>query len=257
MPNDSKKLSKERFGVFAESYVASKTHAEGADLDLLLDMAQPQSDWHALDIATGGGHTALKIAPHVKSIVASDLTPRMLEKASEFITSKDINNATFEIADAENLPFEDARFNLVTCRIAPHHFPDGSKFVREAARVLKDGGLFVVQDQMLAEDKDVALIADGFEKLRDPSHNRAFSRTEWIAMCEAAGLTVERVEQVVRRHNFIHWAQMQGCPDDTIAELDAMLANASDDTKAWMQPEVWGTPEATFVNHHIIIAARK
>ena len=90
MANDSKKLSKERFGVFAEGYVTSKTHAEGADLDLLLEMAQPQSDWHALDIATGGGHTALKIAPHVKSVVASDLTPRMLEKASEFITSKGI-----------------------------------------------------------------------------------------------------------------------------------------------------------------------
>jgi ubiquinone/menaquinone biosynthesis C-methylase UbiE len=257
MANDSKKLSKERFGEYAAGYVTNKTHAKGAELDRLIAIAQPQADWHVLDIATGGGHTALKFAPYVKSVIASDLTPKMLDEARQFITGQEINNVTFEIADAENLPFEDAMFDLVTCRIAPHHFPDAAKFVRESARVLKAGGLFLMQDQMLPEDAAVAAIADGFEKVRDPSHNHAFSRNQWITICEAAGLTVEHTEQIVKRHDFISWAKLQGCTEETIAELDKMLAEASDAVKAWMQPEAWGTPDATFVNQHLILAARK
>jgi ubiquinone/menaquinone biosynthesis C-methylase UbiE len=119
MANDSKKLSKERFGEFAAGYVTSKTHAKGSDLDRLIDIAQPRADWHALDIATGGGHTALKFAPHVARVVASDITPQMLEKAREFIQGQGVVNVTFKEADAENLPFEEAQFDLVTCRIAP------------------------------------------------------------------------------------------------------------------------------------------
>ena len=77
---DSKALSKARYTRFADGYVTSETHARGSDLDRLLAIVQPQSHWRALDIATGGGHTALKFAPHVAHVVASDLTPRMLEK---------------------------------------------------------------------------------------------------------------------------------------------------------------------------------
>jgi ubiquinone/menaquinone biosynthesis C-methylase UbiE len=257
MANDSKKLSKERFSEYAEGYVSSKGHAKGADLDRLVEIAKPQATWEVLDIATGGGHTALKFAPYVKSVVASDLTPRMLEKASEFIIGQGVENVIFEVADAENLPFEDARFDLVTCRIAPHHFPDATKFVHEVARVLKVGGLFLLQDHALSEDAAVGQVAEAFEKLRDPSHNRAFSESQWIAMCEAAGFTIEHTEQLTKRHEFIDWAKRQGCTDETIAELDTMLATGSDGVKAWMQPEAWGSPDATFVNHHLIIAARK
>ena len=257
MVDDSKKLSKERYTEFAEGYVTSKTHAKGVDLDRLVELANPQKDWHALDIATGGGHTALKFAPYVQSVVSSDLTPRMLEKAQAFITEQGITNVTFEVADAENLPFEDNHFNLVTCRIAPHHFPDAAKFVREVARVLKNSGIFMLQDHVVSEDATVAETVDAFERLRDPSHNQAFSRSQWIAMCENAGLTVEHTEQLVKRHDFLDWCQRQGNSDATIAELDEMLTNGSDALKAWMQPENWSKPEATFVNHHIIIAARK
>ncbi|MDQ7027326.1 MAG: hypothetical protein Q9P44_17410 [Anaerolineae bacterium] len=45
--------------------------------------------------------------------------------------------------------------------------------------------------------------------------------------------------------------------NETIAELTILLAEASDAVKAWMQPEAWSTADATFVNHHVIIAARK
>ena len=111
--SDSKSLSRERFGQFAAGYVTNQTHAKGSELDRLIEIAQPQPYWIVLDVATGGGHTALKFAPHVAQVIASDLTPQMLEEARTFITGKGIANVEFKLADAEDLPFEDGRFDVV------------------------------------------------------------------------------------------------------------------------------------------------
>ena len=75
--NDAKTLSRQRFGKFAAEYVTSQGHAKGSELDLLVEIAQPASSWSALDIATGGGHTALKFAPHVKQGLAGILRRRL------------------------------------------------------------------------------------------------------------------------------------------------------------------------------------
>ena len=98
---DAKNLSQERFAKFAEGYVTSQTHAKGYDLDRLVQIAQPQADWRVLDVATGGGHTVLKFAPYVGSVVATDITPQMLSAAAENIKKQGVINVTFEPADAE------------------------------------------------------------------------------------------------------------------------------------------------------------
>ena len=85
---------------------------------------QPKPSWQALDVATGAGHTAAAFAPHVTRVIASDLTAEMLVEAAKLAKGKGLANMETAPADAEALPFEDARFDLVTCRIAPHHFPD-------------------------------------------------------------------------------------------------------------------------------------
>ena len=147
MPSDDVKAhSRERFSQFAQGYVNSPTHAQGDDLDRLLEIAAPQADWLACDIATGGGHTALKIAPHVRRMIATDYAPTMLRSARAFIQSQDAPNVDFVPADAETLPFADNSFDLITCRIAAHHFPDIFRFVQEcgagaqAGRALRRAG---------------------------------------------------------------------------------------------------------------------
>ena len=93
---DPKSLSQARYTRFADGYVTSETHAHGSDLDRLIAIAQPQAHWQALDIATGGGHTALKFAPRLAHVIASDLTPRMLEKARRHIVGdKGATNVSF------------------------------------------------------------------------------------------------------------------------------------------------------------------
>lgn len=254
---DAGSLSQQRFGRFSDRYVTSRGHAQGADLDRLLDIARPQPDWIVLDVATGGGHTALKFAPQVAHVVATDLTPEMLCAAREHIGQRGADNVSFKRADAENLPFEDRRFDLVTCRIAPHHFAHPARFVSEASRVLKLEGILLVQDHVLPDDPQAAATVDAFERLRDPSHSRAYTEGEWGAMFALAGLHVNHVEQLVKQHQFVAWCARQDCTPETVARLVAMLKGASPAVLDWMQPRAIGAPEATFVNHHLIIAGVK
>lgn len=256
-PGDSKRLSRQRFGRYAGGYVASPTHAAGADLERLIEIVDPQPDWTALDVATGGGHTALALSPRVARVIAVDLTPEMLRLAEAHLSERGTGNVDFRVADAEDLPFDAGTFDLVTCRIAAHHFPDAARFVAESARVLRPGGLLWVQDHMLSEDQDTARYADAFEKLRDPSHVQAFTESEWLAMFRGADLTVEHTEQLVKRHGFLPWAERQGCTPEVVERLAGRLAEAPEAAAEWMRPRDLGTPQASFVNHHLLIAGRK
>lgn len=258
MSDDVKAQSQKRFGEYAERYVTSKVHAEGEDLNRLLAMAAPQAHWRALDVATGGGHTALKFAPHVAHVVASDLTPRMLLAARRFISGQGVNNVSFAAADGENLPFADNSFDVVTCRIAPHHFPDCFRFVQECARVVRRGGVFVLQDHVHPESDAAARYIDAFEKLRDPSHNRAFAEYEWRGMFLDAGLSVEQTEIFTKEGGkLLPWAERQGCAPEVIERLQVMLVQAPAEVAAWLRPRYAGMPDAQFDHNYILIMGHK
>lgn len=257
MSQDAKAHSRERFSQFAANYVSSERHATGGDLDLMLEIAAPQPTWRALDIATGGGHTALKFAPHVGLMVATDYAPTMLETARQHLLSKGAEHVRFTPADAENLPFADGSFDLITCRIAPHHFPDCFRFVQECARTLRRGGLLIVQDQCLPEDERAARYIDSFERLRDPSHQRAFAEYEWRGMFLDAGLTVERVESLRRTTVLQTWTDAQGVAEPTVFRLNVMLKQAPNAVADWLKPRAIGTADAQFDHVFIIISGRK
>jgi ubiquinone/menaquinone biosynthesis C-methylase UbiE len=148
-------------------------------------------------------------------------------------------------------------FDAVTCRIAPHHFTNCTRFLEETARVLKPGGSFILQDHVLPDDEDSGRYIDNFERLRDPSHIRAFSHEEWIKLSQNSGLQVEITEEVTKRHILRTWAERQGCKPATITQLASMIQNPPPPVRDWLQVENLGTPEASFVNHHIILLGRK
>jgi SAM-dependent methyltransferase len=256
--NEVKAQAQARFGQYAQGYVESPTHAQGEDLDRLLELANPQSDWLALDVATGGGHTALKFAPHVGRVVAADLTPAMLDAARRFIDSQGTQHVDFCGADAENLPFATNSFDLVTCRIAPHHFPDCFRFVQECARVLKPGGRLLIEDHLMPDDERAARYIDSFERLRDPSHVRGYADYEWRGMFLDAGLEVESAEKLTKSPGkLVPWAERQGCSPEVIERLQVMLAQAPAAVADWLEPQCAGTPDAAFETHYILIMGKK
>jgi ubiquinone/menaquinone biosynthesis C-methylase UbiE len=232
----SKEQVKQQFAQSAASYAVSKVHAQGASLKRVVELVGPQATWQVLDVATGPGHTAFAFAPYVAQVLATDITPEMLAEGERLAQERGIHNVTFQEADAEALPFGDASFDLVTCRIAPHHFGDVARFVREAVRVLRPAGVLAVVDNLvpgsdIADGDGEAQRAAGqyineLEKLRDPSHNRCLSMSEWTGLFAAAGLQAIHSERAPKAIDFTEWARRMKVSDATFAELRQRLLHA-------------------------------
>jgi SAM-dependent methyltransferase len=204
----------------------------------MVELANPLPTDRLLDLATGGGHVARTFAPLVASVVASDLTPEILGHAGRYLADQGLANVETAIVDAEAIPFPDATFDLVTCRIAPHHFPNPDRFVAESARVLRPGGRFVLVDSTVPEGK-IGDFYNRFELLRDPSHVRSLTVEEWLALLiGAAGLRVDAVESFTKRHDFADWTGRSGMTGDDRARLERMMLDAGDDIRDQFKVEI-------------------
>jgi SAM-dependent methyltransferase len=109
------------------------------------------------------------------------------------------------VSRAEELPFEDGSFDVVTCRIAAHHFEDIRKAVGEMARVAQR--LVVIEDNVFVDER-----VEEAERLRDPTHVRCYTEDEWKEMLTEAGLEVEQVEHFERHPVVEDWLARVGTP---------------------------------------------
>lgn len=226
MSDDSiKKQVIEQFSGNAEKYVTSVSHATGPDLTELVEWLQPDPAWSLLDIATGGGHVAKTLAPHVDRVYATDLTRTMLESARRHLAPLR-GNVTYVVADAEALPFLDATFDAAVCRIAAHHFPNPASFVAEASRVLKLGGAFVLIDNISPPDPKLDQFMNTTEKTRDESHVRCYSEAEWRAWFQANGLEVKASKIRKKTFDFPVWVKVTTRSDEQVEQVANHLLGA-------------------------------
>jgi ubiquinone/menaquinone biosynthesis C-methylase UbiE len=222
---------KANFGANAREYTTSTTHADAQSLALMVERVAPPKNARLLDIGTGAGHTAIAFAPHVAEVVAFDLTPQMLEETARNAAAKGITNLTTQQGGAEKLPFEDASFDVVTCRLTTHHFANLPVAVQEMARVLKPGGKLAIVDTSVPEDTELDSQINYIEVLRDPSHVRNYTATEWRELVEATGLTVTFIEGGYHdegyRLDFDNWTGRMKTPPADVATLQNLFRNAS------------------------------
>lgn len=186
---DEKSKVIQQFNRSADAYLTSHIHAKGQDLKWLKELVEQSPREKALDIATGAGHTAFLLSECVKHVVALDLTPNMVKLASDEAKRRKISNITFVLGDAESLPFIDGYFDLVTCRIAAHHFPNIEKAVQEIYRVLCKHGLLILIDNYVPDDTESAKLMNHLEKLRDPSHIECLSLDQWLQLYHETGFS--------------------------------------------------------------------
>lgn len=256
MSHDARSLTQQQFGTHAAGYVTSSTHSKGYSLDRLIEFVQPTPDKCTLDIATGGGHTALALARGGASTVAGDLTRPMLIAARQHLTEQSpAGSVRYAQLDAEHLPFATNTFDAVTCRIAPHHFPDVAAFMRECARVCAPGGVVAVIDQLSPGEPKTARFVNVFERLRDPSHIWSYNEAEWKGYFNGAGLDIQHFEAFDTHHDLTPWAERMGNDAIMITKLRALLAQAPDPVAAWMKPTF--AADATFVIRQFLLVGKK
>ena len=185
----------------AEQYRTSDAHREGPDLDLIVEWATSLGARTALDVATGGGHVARRLREAGIEVVSSDPAPGM---------HPDV------VCRAEHLPFADSSFDVVTTRVAAHHFADVRQAVTEMARVAATAVL-IVDNCFMGDDVEEA------EKLRDPSHVRNYGAEEWRAFCEAAGLRVDEYRFFDKPILLQPWLDRCGCEGEDAVRVVELL----------------------------------
>ncbi len=175
-------------------------------VERLADALGSSASGIVLDLACGPGIVAKAIAPRVREVVGIDLTAEMIMLANERFKKAGIDNGSFSVAAAENLPFERACFDQVVTRLSFHHFPDIARVLAELRRVMRTGGRLIVADVVSSEVEEEARLHNALERLRDPTHVRMLSSTELVKLIERAGFSVEDTETWAQQRAFTEWA---------------------------------------------------
>ena len=196
----------------AQAYRDSRTHAEGEDLDLVVEWCAPGPGRKVLDVATGGGHVARRLREQACEVVTTDASPGMRPDV---------------VSRAEDLPFAGGSFDCVVSRIAPHHFADVRKALEEMARVSND--VVVIEDTLFSSDRH-----EQAEKLRGPTHVRTYTEDEWLALLVGAGLEVEQRQRFEKVHPLDDWLARTDCVGAEAERVKELLADRmTDDGAAW------------------------
>jgi ubiquinone/menaquinone biosynthesis C-methylase UbiE len=223
MSTEIKKKVQEQFGQNAEAYATSIVHGRGASLGRIVELAQPRAMDRALDVATAAGHTAMALAPHVRTVVGFDLTAAMFVPARRLAGERGLQNITWLNGDVECMPLATESFDIVVCRISLHHWPDAAQGIREMARVTAHGGRVMLVDNVAPPDRRLAEFVNHYEQVRDPSHNWCYALDALQAMFRQSGLTIETTEVLDKPTGFDDWVQRMSVPAPTIADLKQML----------------------------------
>ncbi|HHX73760.1 MAG TPA: methyltransferase domain-containing protein [Firmicutes bacterium] len=215
------------FGARAAGYRRSRTHGNKADLERMLKLLAPEKNAMALDVATGGGHTACALAPHVKSVTAVDITREMLREAAVNAGKSGLNNISFQACDVHNLPFADGQFDLVACRLAAHHFYNIRKALQEMCRVLKKGGKLYMLDCSVCDGEEAEREINKMEKIRDSSHHCSYSPRQWLALLGELPLDLRKYRLLQQQYDLPEWFDRMGAGPAQQREIFRILQNLS------------------------------
>lgn len=188
----------------AEAYRQSPAHREGPDLDAIVEWSAGMAT--ALDVATGGGHVARRLREAGLEVTTVDPAAGM---------EPDV------VAPAEQLPFEDASFDLVVSRLGAHHFSDAGAATREMARVAR--GMVIVVDNTFGGDA-----LEEAEHIRDPSHVRCLSAEEWRSLFEEVGLGIDDVRFLPQHVEIEPWLERAGCAGEDATRVRELVADRTE-----------------------------
>ena len=210
----------------------------------LLEHARLEPGTDVLEIACGTGSTGVEAARRVApggTVLMSDFADAMVEAARERARSEGVENAEFEVLDAQDLGLPDARYDAVICGFGVMLRPDPVRAAAEARRVLRPGGRLVLT--VWAEEAANPWLAVAFRSLMEelgapepeegmPGPFSLGSRERVERVLAEAGfesVEVERIEMVEPHESPESW---WGAVETSAGPLVAMLAALPDDKRA-------------------------
>ena len=224
---------------------------------MLPELVAPRPTDVALDVGAGAGHTALRLAALVSRVVVTDPSAGMLRAAARLFGESGITNAQFQRMSAEHLDVSDGTFDIVTTRLAAHHFDDLPAALREVVRVLKPGGVFFLVDTLAPEDAAIAAYVNEVERLRDPTHVRCYARHEWLHALQRAGLRTEHMGTAQKTHDFESWLARGGADPGNQARTRERFLQASEAAARALDIVVRDGQVESFTDEKLVLTARR
>lgn len=217
------------FDRYWQNYVNSADHSVGDDLAYLRGRFADRTFERLLDTACGAGHCGAAL--NARQRVFFDYSLNMVKAAvSAHPQESGVRG------DAGRFPFADAVFDVITCRLALHHFPDPSAFFQESARVLAPGGLLVLIDTVVDVEDDVF---NYLEKVRDPSHGKIYRVDELLAFAQSA-FFLREFQTFWKKHAFNEWARRLDPSDEHFARVHEAFTNSPAWAKEVLRVETEG-----------------
>jgi ubiquinone/menaquinone biosynthesis C-methylase UbiE len=167
-------------------YKDKKTSGKlGAHLRHLASMLGISGNMHVLDVACGTGEWLQVCKLRGAATCGVDISERAIE-----ICRQSIPDGEFYAQPAETLPFEDERFDVVTCLGSLEHFVQPKDAIKEMVRTAKQEAIFI----LLVPNADFLTRKLGLYKGTYQVEAKEEVRTleEWQVLFESAGLTVEK-----------------------------------------------------------------
>jgi len=243
---------RESFGPVAAHYARSTSHSDAASLARMCTLTGAARGRTALDVACGGGWSTWALAQAGARVVAFDGTRPMLDVCGAEGRKRGLAFDRTQ-GDAHRFPFRSESFDIVTCRIAAHHFEDPFAALREIARVMHRKSRFYLYDLSSPDSDSMGKWIDSIETLRDPSHVCCWSSRAWEGLALGAGLRIVHSARYRRQYDMPHWLGRSDITPDQRAEIQARVRSIP---PSWWNdlsvdldsdPPTFGTPLLEFV----------
>jgi SAM-dependent methyltransferase len=184
----------EGYGSWAEFYDEPGNQLIDLEQPIVREILDGLPRGIALDAACGTGRHSAYLASLGHTVIGTDSSAAMLERAREKVP-----DGTFHEADLHDLPLPDDHVDIVVCALALMHIPEIEPALAELVRVLRPGGSLVISDwRILIGDTGIPVVKarpDG-----SPGYMPTWSRrtSEYLAAALSLGLQVRRCEEPVR-----------------------------------------------------------
>jgi ubiquinone/menaquinone biosynthesis C-methylase UbiE len=216
-----RRLIVEQFTRQAVPFAQMPIHSDQASNRLVLETIGIQPTDTVLDVACGPGLITCAVAEIGRHVTGIDITPAMIEQASQRQRAKRLTNMSWFVGDVQALPFAGGSFSAVITRYSFHHFLEPQVVFQEMVRVCQLGGKVAVVDVFTSSPEQGAAY-DRMEKLRDPSHVRALALDELTGMFVAARL--QHVRNVFYRldvglEELLAATRTESQPADTVRQI--------------------------------------
>lgn len=174
----------------ADGYDKKEKYLNSFEQGKILPLLKDIKDAEVLDIGAGTGRLALELSNRGAKVTALDVSENMLAVLKRKDAGRKIVTA---IGDAEDLPLDDAHFDIVIATFLIVHLKNPTRFFDEVYRVLKDGGIFLVtninqKDPPVVSTQKGDIVIESYyhrpEKIREILESLAFGIEQEIFVKE-------------------------------------------------------------------------